>query len=137
MNQKLSQEQIDLEVRIQEASKIILALQPDFDEKGCIPPAKELLDTACEYLRFLFECCGDRFPMPDIGVGPEESVDVLFEGEKWKILLNFGKDKKIDWACFLDGKCLSSCKLYGFENKTNFANLFCNTYVDLAMSGNP
>ena len=75
---KKSSEFLACEKKLAADSAALLALQPNFDEEGSIPPAREVVDWASEYLLFLFECWDDCFPLPDLSVGPEDSVDVTF-----------------------------------------------------------
>ena len=129
---KKSPELIAAETHLNEALIRLSSLQPDFDEQGSLPPSKETIQFAIEYIQFLFSCYDDCYPLPDIGPGPEASIDLLFSSENWEILLNFATNNTISWISFFQQNSLSSGKVFSIGDKCDFVNVFHSIFFHLA-----
>lgn len=82
------------EAEVEHANSVIVCSETDGPENLY---SKETLDRAVSFLQkhieWVWKTCGSRAPIPMIGPGPHESVDLYWKQPSWKLLVNIPADK--------------------------------------------
>jgi hypothetical protein len=79
-------------------SQEILKLKDNWDDEGSPAIKKETLKKAIEFIKKQAEIFWDKkmkhIDVPEILPGPNGSIDILWDKEKYELLLNFPADKE-------------------------------------------
>jgi hypothetical protein len=90
---------------LEEQIEHILSLEPDFDDKGGIPPGRETIDRAIKYLSVIkdfFLKKGIELGEPELLPVANSSVDVYWKTEEYELLMNVPEEGDADY--YFDGE---------------------------------
>jgi hypothetical protein len=97
-----------------ESSRSILELHDDWDDEGSIGYKEETWNRATQFVlnsaRFLWDHHTTIMDTPDIGPGPDGSIDIHWETEKYELLVNISADLKALATFYGDNKGSLSIK---------------------------
>jgi hypothetical protein len=88
-------EDLELQAEIKRA-ETILDLEVDWDGESSVAYTQETFDRAVNFLTAhsakLHEMCKLHLPVPNIGPGPNGSIDLHWKNEDWELLVNIPGD---------------------------------------------
>ena len=102
---KLPFQLIDLRDEI-EKSKYLLTLEEDWDDEGGRPVSfdtwKAGINLLIENISYIFQKTGIILDTPKINPGPEDSIDLLWRNEKYRLLINVPSNLDRQIECYGD-----------------------------------
>ena len=85
----MGRQQLEEEI---ERSRLILALEDNWDGEGSTAYAEDTIERATSFLTrhvdWVWRWCGVEAPIPKIGPGPDGSIDLFWKQSSWELLVN-------------------------------------------------